>query len=148
MPVRWSFKCLALCSLPVVDAECCCCSAGSGEELGIQPEAPQAPQATVIPGADSLIGDLLDMDLGPPMVQQQPYGAPPAQAPASVSTHTRRHEYACMRRHTHHTQTDLRTDRQRHTHTHTHKQQRTLAYTATSGVHLAVTIGKFTDMSR
>lgn len=28
-------------------------------------------QPTVIPGADSLIGDLLDMDLGPPMHQQQ-----------------------------------------------------------------------------
>lgn len=25
----------------------------------------------MIPGADSLIGDLLDMDLGPPMHQQQ-----------------------------------------------------------------------------
>lgn len=30
-----------------------------------------APQATVIPGADSLIGDLLDMDLGGPTPFQQ-----------------------------------------------------------------------------
>ena len=39
-----------------------------------QPEAAapvQQQQPTVIPGADSLIGDLLDMDLGPPVVQQQ-----------------------------------------------------------------------------
>ena len=42
-----------------------------------QPAAPQVPQATVIPGADSLIGDLLDMDLGPPMTQQAPYGQQP-----------------------------------------------------------------------
>ncbi len=55
----------------------------------MQQEAPPvAPQATVIPGADSLIGDLLDMDLGPPMHQQQQFGAPPpAPAPASVSCH-------------------------------------------------------------
>ncbi len=54
--------------------------------MGLQPEAPAPPQATVIPGADSLIGDLLDMDLGPSMVQQpqQQFGAP-AQ-PSSVSS--------------------------------------------------------------
>lgn len=34
-------------------------------------EAPSAPAATVIPGVDSLIGDLLDMDLGGPSMQQQ-----------------------------------------------------------------------------
>ena len=63
-----------------------CCRAGSGDEMGLQPEAPQAPQATVIPGADSLIGDLLDMDLGPPMVQQQQFGAPqPPPQSSSVS---------------------------------------------------------------
>jgi hypothetical protein len=43
-----------------------------------------APQVTVIPGVDSLIGDLLDMDIGPPMTQQfqstvgQPLGAVPS----------------------------------------------------------------------
>ena len=44
-----------------------------------QPPVAQVPQATVIPGADSLIGDLLDMDLGGPPMQQQgpPYGQPP-----------------------------------------------------------------------
>jgi hypothetical protein len=47
--------------------------------------APSAPQATVIPGADSLIGDLLDMDLGgpTPYQQQQMYQQmPQSQAPA------------------------------------------------------------------
>lgn len=40
--------------------------------------APQPPQPTVIPGADSLIGDLLDIDIGgPSMVQQQMYPAQP-----------------------------------------------------------------------
>jgi hypothetical protein len=34
------------------------------------------PQATVIPGVDSLTGDLLDLDLGPPMVQSS-YNQPP-----------------------------------------------------------------------
>ncbi|ELU04125.1 hypothetical protein CAPTEDRAFT_149233 [Capitella teleta] len=44
-------------------------------EDAVQTEAaPQLPQATVIPGADSLIGDLLDMDLGPPT---QAYGQHP-----------------------------------------------------------------------
>ena len=33
--------------------------------------APAPPQATVIPGVDSLLGDLLDMDLGGPSMQQQ-----------------------------------------------------------------------------
>jgi hypothetical protein len=48
--------------------------------------APAAPQVTVIPGVDSLIGDLLDMELGPPMSQQypsnmsQPMGAVPSGA--------------------------------------------------------------------
>ncbi|XP_052216549.1 AP-1 complex subunit beta-1-like [Dreissena polymorpha] len=46
-------------------------SLGSPTEPTAQP-----PQSTVIPGADSLIGDLLDMDLGgpgPSMMQQQMY---------------------------------------------------------------------------
>lgn len=45
--------------------------------------APAAPQATVIPGADSLIGDLLDMDLGGSAhyQQQQMYQQMPASAP-------------------------------------------------------------------
>jgi len=30
------------------------------------------PQSTVIPGVDSLTGDLLNLDLGPPLIQQQP----------------------------------------------------------------------------
>lgn len=34
-------------------------------------ETPAGPQATVIPGVDSLIGDLLYMDLGEPSMQQQ-----------------------------------------------------------------------------
>ncbi|XP_045171510.2 AP-1 complex subunit beta-1-like [Mercenaria mercenaria] len=40
----------------------------------------QPPQPTVIPGADSLIGDLLDIDLGPgpSMMQQQMYPQQPA----------------------------------------------------------------------
>lgn len=44
---------------------------GSPEEMA--QEVPQAtvPQVTVIPGVDSLIGDLLDMDINPPMAQQQ-----------------------------------------------------------------------------
>ena len=52
------------------------CRAGSTDDgvvaaADVTPAQPAAPQPTVIPGADSLIGDLLDMDLGPPMVQQQ-----------------------------------------------------------------------------
>jgi len=48
--------------------------------------APSAPQVTVIPGVDSLIGDLLDMDLGPPMSQQYPASmAPPMGAVPSVA---------------------------------------------------------------
>lgn len=45
--------------------------------------APSAPQATVIPGADSLIGDLLDMDLGgpTPFQQQQLYQQMPQSQP-------------------------------------------------------------------
>lgn len=44
---------------------------------------PTAPQATVIPGADSLIGDLLDMDLGgpTPYQQQQMYQQMPQSTP-------------------------------------------------------------------
>lgn len=48
--------------------------------------APATQQVTVIPGVDSLIGDLLDMDMGPPMSQQypsamiQPMGAVPSGA--------------------------------------------------------------------
>lgn len=43
---------------------------------------PQPPQATVIPGADSLIGDLLDIDIGgPSMVQQQMF--PPQPMPSA-----------------------------------------------------------------
>ena len=42
---------------------------------------PTAPQATVIPGVDSLIGDLLDMDLGGPTMQQQMYAQPQSQTP-------------------------------------------------------------------
>lgn len=46
------------------------CRIGSPEEMA--QEVPQAvPQVTVIPGVDSLIGDLLDMDINPPMAQQQ-----------------------------------------------------------------------------
>lgn len=53
---------------------------------GQQPEA-AAPQSTVIPGADSLIGDLLDMDLGPPIHQQQFSSSAPA-PPAGVNKYT------------------------------------------------------------
>ena len=59
---------------------------GVVEEMAAPAEAAQQPpQPTVIPGADSLIGDLLDIDLGPgpSMMQQQMYPQqPPAQAPA------------------------------------------------------------------
>lgn len=60
---------------------------GATEELAAPTEtAQQPPQPTVIPGADSLIGDLLDMDLGPgpSMMQQQMYPPQPA-APTPVS---------------------------------------------------------------
>ena len=46
-------------------------SAGTPEEVVVPPPEPTVPQATVIPGMDSLTGDLLDLDLGPPMVQSQ-----------------------------------------------------------------------------
>ena len=49
----------------------------------MEPVSQQAPQATVIPGADSLIGDLLDMDLGPPSFQMQQQQQQQQQAPAS-----------------------------------------------------------------
>lgn len=44
-----------------------------------------APQITVIPGVDSLIGDLLDMDIGPPMTQQyhQSMGPPVGAVPSA-----------------------------------------------------------------
>ena len=38
---------------------------------------PGQPQVTVIPGVDSLIGDLLDMDINPPMHQHQFGQQPP-----------------------------------------------------------------------
>ncbi|XP_041347409.1 AP-1 complex subunit beta-1-like [Gigantopelta aegis] len=54
------------------------------EEVPSEVQAQQAvPQATVIPGADSLIGDLLDIDLGGPtpfqQQQQQVFTTPSAQ---------------------------------------------------------------------
>ncbi|KAL5017676.1 hypothetical protein ScPMuIL_007265 [Solemya velum] len=45
----------------------------------------QIPQATVIPGADSLLGDLLGMDLGPSM-QQQMYPPAPVQSQTPVQS--------------------------------------------------------------
>jgi hypothetical protein len=49
------------------------CRGNVGEEQVApqEAEASAGPQATVIPGVDSLIGDLLDMDLGGPSMQQQ-----------------------------------------------------------------------------
>ena len=63
------------------------CSAGSPDLAAgvVPPAAPSQPQHTVIPGADSLIGDLLDMDLGPPMHQQQ-FQQPPSAAPTAQSS--------------------------------------------------------------
>ncbi|XP_060081301.1 AP-1 complex subunit beta-1-like [Ylistrum balloti] len=53
---------------------------------GEMPSAQPPPQATVIPGVDSLIGDLLDMDLGgPSMQQQQMYSNPTSQTPVQTS---------------------------------------------------------------
>lgn len=53
--------------------------ANSGEEsANLEQSSQQAPQATVIPGADSLIGDLLDMDLGGPSSFQMPQQQNPA----------------------------------------------------------------------
>ncbi|KAK3097948.1 hypothetical protein FSP39_014752 [Pinctada imbricata] len=56
------------------------------EQTSPGPGAPEAaappPQATVIPGVDSLIGDLLDIDLGgPSMQQQQVFQQPQSQTP-------------------------------------------------------------------
>ena len=60
--------------------------AGQSEEAPreVAPVA-AAPQVTVIPGVDSLIGDLLDMDIGPPMAQQyhQSMGPPVAAVPSA-----------------------------------------------------------------
>ena len=60
--------------------------AGQSEEAPreVAPVA-TAPQVTVIPGVDSLIGDLLDMDIGPPMSQQyhQSMGPPVAAVPSA-----------------------------------------------------------------
>jgi hypothetical protein len=46
--------------------------AGQAEDMSAREVAavPVTAQVTVIPGVDSLIGDLLDMDMGPPMSQQ------------------------------------------------------------------------------
>lgn len=60
--------------------------AGQSEEAPreVAPVA-AAPQVTVIPGVDSLIGDLLDMDIGPPMTQQyhQSMGPPVGAVPSA-----------------------------------------------------------------
>ena len=60
--------------------------AGQSEEAAreVAPVA-AAPQVTVIPGVDSLIGDLLDMDIGPPMTQQyhQSMGPPVGAVPSA-----------------------------------------------------------------
>lgn len=47
--------------------------------------APPGAQPTVIPGVDSLIGDLLDMDLGGPSMQQQQMFSGPSQTPLQSS---------------------------------------------------------------
>jgi len=64
----------------------CVCRAGQSEEAPRE-AAPvaAAPQVTVIPGVDSLIGDLLDMDIGPPMTQQyhQSMGPPVGAVPSA-----------------------------------------------------------------
>ena len=50
-------------------------------------QAPQPAQPTVIPGVDSLIGDLLDIDMGPgpSMMQQQMYPPQPMAQPTSTA---------------------------------------------------------------
>jgi len=62
------------------------CRVGQSEEASRE-VAPvvAAPQVTVIPGVDSLIGDLLDMDIGPPMTQQyhQSMGPPVGAVPSA-----------------------------------------------------------------
>ena len=62
---------------------------GSPVAPGIMDAAPPpaAPQSTVIPGADSLIGDLLDMDLGGPTPYQQ-HQVGHSHANTAVQTHT------------------------------------------------------------
>lgn len=47
------------------------------------PVQPQQP--TVIPGMDSLTGDLLDLDLGPPMYQHQQHNQMPNQMHSTPS---------------------------------------------------------------
>ena len=61
-------------------------SAGSPEEMTTTEAVPAAaaPVSTVIPGADSLIGDLLDMDLGPPMHQMPNMQQPQQQSTAAM----------------------------------------------------------------
>ena len=61
-----------------------------GETAAAAPAAP-VQQPTVIPGVDSLIGDLLDMDLGGPtpyqqqqMMNQMPPSAPAAQPQGAI----------------------------------------------------------------
>ena len=57
-------------------------------ETSPPPELPtQPPQPTVIPGMDSLTGDLLDLDLGPPMYQQ-PHAVSPHQMHPTPSDST------------------------------------------------------------
>ncbi|XP_050409879.1 AP-1 complex subunit beta-1 isoform X1 [Patella vulgata] len=60
-------------SLPPRSASGVIFSGNVGEEVPAEVLQMQSstPQATVIPGADSLIGDLLDMDLGGPSAYQQ-----------------------------------------------------------------------------
>ncbi|KAL3857492.1 hypothetical protein ACJMK2_012159 [Sinanodonta woodiana] len=59
---------------------------GNVDEASVTAEVTQAPQPTVIPGADSLIGDLLDMDLGGPSMQQMyPPSGPTSQTPIQSS---------------------------------------------------------------
>lgn len=61
-------------------------SSGNVDEVNATTETPQQPQSTVIPGADSLIGDLLDMDLGGPTMQQMyPPAGPTSQTPIQSS---------------------------------------------------------------
>jgi len=75
---RWLLTCVRCWSVMI--------RAGQSEEAPreVAPVA-AAPQVTVIPGVDSLIGDLLDMDIGPPMTQQyhQSMGPPVGAVPSA-----------------------------------------------------------------